>query len=74
MYIELHPKCLMCGHSLEISRILIDVDKEDLMVEGACPTCRELRYARMPISELYVMAVEMKIKNEHRIKRGDGGN
>ena len=68
MYVELKPRCNVCGHHIQIKRALLDVEGEAVLFIGDCPICQKTRYAVIPISDLYLLAVKMKIK----LKKGNG--
>ena len=70
MYIELKAKCNVCGHQIEVQKILLDTDGESLVLIGHCPRCEKTRYAIMPISDLYLLAVKVKM----RLKKGNGND
>ena len=70
MYLELKPRCNVCGHPIQLHKVLLDIEGEAVLFIGHCHTCQKTRYALMPISDLYLLAVKMKMK----IKKGDGKN
>ena len=68
MYIELKAKCNVCGHHLQIKRLFLDTEGESVIMVGHCHHCGKTRYATMPITDLYLLSVKMKMK----LKKGNG--